>query len=145
MYAEKCSKFDIFSASPPFFFKGQHDQMNVPGQYFDSTSRNLQCVVLRRDTHIYCLASRIATSSAQNPCISVCLSDAYGSKLMFVCQIPSVSAACTPCHIHPTTFDIPGRCYFTPRSRSLSLPSYLRGSSFFYPELHKQALIGGCC
>ena len=47
-----------------------------------------------------------------------------------VCDaIPSVSGACTPCHIHPTTFDILGRCYFTPRCRGeaafLSLLSLL--------------------
>ena len=48
---EKGSKFDIFSASPPSFFREPHDQMKIPGQYFDSISRNLPCVVLQCDTH----------------------------------------------------------------------------------------------
>ena len=51
LYSEKCSKFDIFSASPPSFFREPHDQMKIPGQYFDSISRNLPCVVLQCDTH----------------------------------------------------------------------------------------------
>lgn len=81
----------------------------------------------KQQTHAHCSprsAKRRVLLSQPRP-LRVSASNVYPtlmgrSRLMFVCQIPSVSAACTPCHIHPTTFDILGRCYFTPRCRSLS-------------------------